>query len=62
MPAAYRLTFMCLKLCSMNKVLHFLLCRSCRSLRNVSLGGPYIPFLDLMKRPHHGWLRMVTSS
>jgi len=33
-----------LKLCNMNTLWHFLLCQSCRSIRNVSLGGPHIPF------------------
>jgi len=29
---------------------------------NVSLGDPHTPFLDLIKRSYHGWLRMTTSS
>jgi len=32
------------------------------SLRNVSLGGPQIPFLGLIKRCYHGWLSVMTSS
>ena len=41
-------------LCIMNTLLHFLLCQSCRSLRNVSLAGLHIPFLGLIKRSYHG--------
>jgi len=52
----------CLKLCVMNTFLHFLLCHSCRSLRNVSLCGPHIPFLRLIKRSYHGWLSMMRST
>ena len=49
-----------LKLCIMNTLLHSLLvCQSCRSLGNVSLGGR---ILCLIKSSHHGWLRMMTSS
>jgi len=51
-----------LKLCIMNTHLHFLLCQSCCSLRNVSLGGPHIPFLGLIRRPCYSWLSMMTSS
>jgi len=45
----------------MNTLLHFLfvLCQSCRSLRNVSFGGR---ILGLMKSAFHGWLSMMTSS
>jgi len=42
-------------------LLHRLLCRSCRSFRNVSLGGPHIPLLGLIKKSYHGWLNMMTS-
>jgi len=38
------------KLFIMNTLVHFLLRQSCRSLRNVSLGGPHIPFVILIKR------------
>jgi len=51
-----------LKLCIMNTLLHFLLCQSCRSLRNVSLGGLHFSFLGLIKRSYHGWLSMMTFS
>jgi len=49
------------KLCIMNTPLHFLLllCQSCRSLRNVSFGGP---ILGLIKSAYHGWLNMMASS
>jgi len=45
----------------MNTLLHFLLLlyQSCRSLRNVSLGGR---ILGLIKSAYHGWLSMMTSS
>jgi len=44
----------------MNTLLHFLLlCQSCRSLRNISLGGH---ILGLIKSAYHGWLSMMTSS
>jgi len=41
------------KLCIMNTLLHslLLLCQSCRSLRNVSLGGR---ILGLIKSAYHG--------
>ena len=39
----------------------FVMSKSCRSLRNVFLGGPRIPFPGLIKRSHHGWLRMMKS-
>jgi len=39
-----------LNMCIINTLFHFLLCQSCRSLRNVSLAGPHIPFRDLIKR------------
>jgi len=69
-PACYRLTSLALfyqlsvflMLCIMNTLLHFLLCQSCLSLRNVSLGGLHIPFLVLIKRSYHGWLIMMASS
>jgi len=41
---------------------HFLLSQSCRSLKNVSLVGPHIPFLGLIKRSYDGWLKMRASS
>jgi len=44
----------------MNTLLHFLLCQSCRSLRNASLCGPHIPFLGSIKRSYHDWLSMMT--
>jgi len=49
------------KLCIKNILLHFLLllCQSCRSLRNVSLGGR---ILGLIKSAYHGWPSMMTSS
>jgi len=49
------------KLCIMKTLLHFLLllCQSCRSLRNESLGGRIV---GLIKSFHHGWLSMMTSS
>jgi len=49
------------KLSIMNTLLRYLLllCQSCRSLRNVSLGGR---ILGLMRSAYHGWLSMVTSS
>jgi len=47
-----------LKLCIMNTLLHFLLSQSCRSLRNVSLGGPHIYDQKFL----FGWLSLVTSS
>jgi len=50
------------KLCVMNTLLHFLSCRSCRSLRNVSVGGPHVPFQGLIKRSYHDWLNVMTSS
>ena len=72
MPACCRLTYVFLalssqlsvflKLCIMNILLYFLLCQSCRSFRNVSLGGPHIPFLSLIRKSYHGWLSMMTSS
>jgi len=34
----------------MNTHLPYLLCQSCRSLRTLSLVGPHIPFLGLIKR------------
>ena len=48
------------KLFIMNTLLHFLLllCQSCRSFRNVSLGGR---ILGLIKSAHHSWLNMLTS-
>jgi len=39
-----------LKLCIINTLVNFLLCYSCSSVRNTSLGGPLIPFLGLIKR------------
>ena len=54
-----------LKLCIMNAFLHFLLCQSCCSLRNASLGGPHIPrvgLIDLIKMSYDGWLSISTSS
>jgi len=51
-----------LKLRIINTLLHFLLCQSSRSLRNVSFGSLHIPFLGLIKRSYHGWLSMMTSS
>jgi len=40
-----------LKLCILNThAICNLLCQSCRSFRNVSLGGLHIPFLGLIKR------------
>jgi len=50
------------KFCIMNTLLHFLFCQSCRSLRNVSLGGPHIPLLSLIQRFYHGRLSILTSS
>jgi len=49
------------KLCIMNIFLHFLvlLCQSCCSLRNVSLGGRILCFI---KSAYHGWLSRMTSS
>jgi len=44
----------------MNTLLHFrLLCQSCHSLRNISLGGS---ILGMIKSNYHGWLSMMTSS
>jgi len=45
----------------MNTLLRFLLllCQSCHSLRNESLGGR---ILGLIKSSHHGWLSIMTSS
>jgi len=48
------------KLSILNNLLHFLLSQSCRSLRNVSLVGPLIPFPGLVKKSYHGWLSLVT--
>jgi len=45
----------------MNTLVHFLLSQSYRSLKKVSLGGPHIPFLGLIKRSSYGWLNAVTS-
>jgi len=45
----------------MNTLLHFLLCQSYRSLSNVSLGNPHIPFPGLIKKSYHGWLIILTS-
>ena len=50
-----------LNLSIMNTLVHFLLYQSCRSLWNVSLGGPHIPFLGLIRWPYHGWLNIMTS-
>jgi len=60
MPAFYHLNFVLLdlstqvsvfsKLCITNSFLDFLLCRSCRWLKKVSLGGPCIACLGLIKR------------
>jgi len=44
----------------MYTLLHFLLCQSYRSLRNVSLRDQHIPFLSLIKKSYHGWLSMTT--
>jgi len=72
MPTCCRLTFcvasfvsqltVFLKLCIKNTILHFLLCQSCRNLRNISLGDPHIPLLGLIKKSYRGWLSMMTSS
>jgi len=54
-----------LKLCIVNTggtLLQFLLCQSCRSLRNASLGGLDMPFLGLIKGSYHFWLNEMTSS
>jgi len=51
-----------LKLCITNILVHFLLSQLCRSLRNVSLGCPHIPSVDLIKKSYHGWLGMMVSS
>jgi len=71
MPTSYHLTVMCCQPCLPNfqyfkvvyheHLLHFLplLCQSCRSLRNVSLGGR---ILGLIKSSYHGWLSMMMSS
>jgi len=53
-------TFSVFKVVYHEYLLHFLLCQSCRRLRNVSFGGPHIPFLGLIKRPCHGWLGMMS--
>jgi len=48
------------KLCIMSTLLHFrLLCQSCHSLRNISLGGRIV---GLIKSNYHGWLSVMTSS
>jgi len=46
----------------MHSLLLFLLCQSCRSLRNISLHGQHVPFLDLIRRPFHSWLSMMGLS
>ena len=61
LPALFSQLLVFLRLCVMNTLLHFLilLCQSCRSLRNESLGGR---ILSLIKSSHHGWLSIMTSS
>jgi len=72
MPTCHCLTFMCCQAClpnfqcfqscvSWTPLLHFLffLCKSCHSLRNVSLVGH---ILGLIKSVYHAWLNMMTSS
>jgi len=46
----------------MKSLLHFLLCQSCRSLRNVSSGELHTLFLRLIKMFYPGWLSLMTSS
>jgi len=50
-----------LKLYIVSTPLHFLLCQSCCSLRNVSVVGQHMPFLGLITRSYHGWLSMMAS-
>jgi len=46
----------------MNTLSYFLLYQSCRSLRDISFGGPQIPFLSLIERSYRDRLIMMTSS
>jgi len=46
----------------MNALVRFLLSQSCRNFKNVSMGGPHIIFLSLIKRSYYGWLSRMTSS
>jgi len=38
----------------MNALVRFLLSQSCRNFKNVSMGGPHIIFLSLIKRSYYG--------